>query len=84
MAEDFPGIELKYLENVEKFCYVGDTKGPTRGVVNSVITWIRSGSSKFRNLESFLVRRGLPLGAKGRSYSAHEHSIKFKKWDLAS
>ena len=77
MAEDFLGIELngQCIEIVEKFCYHGDTTGPTGGAVDSVITRIRSGSGKFRNLVSLFASRGLPIGAKGRLYSAHKYSI---------
>ena len=41
----------------------------------SVITKIRSGWSKFRDLIPLLANRALPLGAKGRLYSACVRSI---------
>ena len=50
-------------------CYPDDTKGVRGDAVDSIITRIRSGRSKFRDLVPLLASKGLPLGAKDRLYS---------------
>ena len=54
-AEDFPGIEFtgQSLKIVENFVYTGATIGARGGVFDSVITVIRSGRCKFRDLVRF-------------------------------
>ena len=54
-AEDFPGIEFtcQSLKIVENFVYTGVTIGARGGVFDSVITVIRSGRCKFRDLVRF-------------------------------
>ena len=56
-------------------CYPDDTKGVRGDAVDSIITRIRSGRSKFRDLVPLLASKGLPLGAKDRLYSAYVPSI---------
>ena len=72
IAEDCLGTELdgQSLEIMENFCYFGDTVRARKSVLYSVITRIRSRWCKFRDLVPLIVSRGLPLGAKGRRYSA--------------
>ena len=53
-----------------KVCYLGGTLEARGGAVDSVMTKIRSGQSKFGELVSLLASRGLPLGAK-TDYIAH-------------
>lgn len=44
IADDCPSKKLNghSLEIVEKCCYLGNTIGDNRGVVDCVITWIRN------------------------------------------
>ena len=56
-------------------CYPDDTKGVRGDAVDSIITRIRSGRSKFRDLVPLLASTGLPLEAKDRLYSAYVPSI---------
>ena len=73
------------LEFCENFCYLGDTAGSREGANDSVVTRIRSGWSKFRDLVPLLASKGLALGAKGRLYSACVLSvILLWKLDLTS
>ena len=55
--------------------YLGDTVRATGGLIDSVVTNIRSGWSKFRDLVSFLANGDLPLGAKDKLSSACVRSI---------
>lgn len=57
------------LEIVEKLCYLGDITRARSDVVDSVIEWIRSGSSEFRDLVPQLTSRYLPSTAKGKFHS---------------
>ena len=70
IADNFPGIELneQLLEIVERVCYLGDTIKVSVGALDSVKT-------RIRHLVSFLASNGLPLGIKGRLYSACVWSI---------
>ena len=47
-------IELnnQYLEIVEKFCYLGNTIEAKWGAINSTMTVVRSGWSRFRDLRA--------------------------------
>ena len=62
-AEDCPDIEFNCLslKIVEKFCYLGDTIVARECGFDSVITRIRGGWCKFRDLVPLLASRGLPL-----------------------
>ena len=57
------------------FCYLGYTIGAREVAVDGVITRTRSGYCKFRDSLPLVASRGLPLGAKGRLYSACVHSV---------
>ena len=61
---------------LEKFCCLGDTIGAIGGAGDSVMTRIRTGWSKFRDLMPMLASKGLPLKAKGALYSAFVSSIR--------
>ena len=76
ISENSAGIELsdQSLKIVEKF-YLDDTIGVRGGAFNSVITRIRNEWCKFRDLVTLLATRGLPLGEKGRLYSACARSV---------
>ena len=65
----------QFLEIVEKFCYSGETIGAREGAVDSVMTKIRRGWSKFSDSVPLLATRGLPLEAKGRLYFACVRSV---------
>ena len=64
-------------------CWLRNTVGVRRGAVDSVITRIKSGWSKFRDLVPLLVSRGLPLGANGRLCSAFVRSVMLYKIETA-
>ena len=49
---------------------IGYTKGAKEGAVDSDTTRIKSRWTKFRDLVPLLASRYLPIGAKGRLYSA--------------
>ena len=55
--------------------YLGDTVWATGGAIDSVVTKIRNGWSKFNDLGPFLANRDFPLGAKDILYSACVRSI---------
>ena len=80
----FPGIELndQSFEITEKFCYLGDMIGARGCAVDSALTRIRSGLSKFRDLVSLLASGGLPL--RSRLCSACVPNSNSSKSDLAS
>ena len=63
------------LEIVEKIYYLGRAIETKRGAVDSTMTMIKSGWSKFRDLVPLLASKSLPLGAKGRLYSAYVGSV---------
>lgn len=63
------------LEITEKFCYHGDAIGVRKGVVDSIITCVRSGWSNIRDLGPSLVSRQFSLGTKGTLHSASACSI---------
>ena len=56
--------------------YLGNTIGVRAGVFDSSITKMRSRCCKFSNFVPLLISRGLPMGAKGRLYSACVRSVK--------
>lgn len=60
---------------MEKFCYLGDTRGAIRDAFDSARISNRSGSCKYRDLVPFLDSRGFPLAAKGRSCYPCVHSF---------
>ena len=60
---------------MKKCYYFGDPIGSRRGAVDSVITKIRSGWSKFRDVVPLLASGNLPLGAKHGLHSACVCSI---------
>ena len=59
---------------MEKLFYLGETVGTKTSEFGSVITRLRSGSCKFRDLV-LLLTRGLSLGGKGRLYFACVYSV---------
>ena len=71
MPRRINGQSAKIMETF----YLGDTVWATGGVIDSVVTNIRSGWSKFRDLVSFLANGDLPLGAKDKLSSACVRSI---------
>ena len=52
-----------------------ETQEEIGGAFDSVITRIKNGWCKFRDLVLLLASRGLPLGAKGRLYFARVCSV---------
>ena len=57
----------------KKNCYLGDM---TQGCESDrVITMIRNGWCKFRDLVSLSASNGLPLGARGRLYSTCVYTV---------
>ena len=66
MAQDCSGILNDHSLEIVGKSYLGETNGATWGATDSVITRIKSGWTKSRDLVPLLASRGLPLGAKGR------------------
>ena len=65
----------RLLKLSKTFFYLGETIGAKGGVVDGVVTNIRSRRSKFRDLVPLLASRILPLGAKGKLYSTCAGSV---------
>ena len=59
MAKDCPGVELngQSLKIMEKFSNLGETVEVSGGAFDIVITNIRSGPSKFRNLVTLFANK---------------------------
>ena len=57
-------LDGQSLEVVNKFRYLGNTVGTRRAKVDSVLTRLRNGWSKFRALSPFPRSRGFPYEQK--------------------
>lgn len=68
-SRHFPELSGQSLEIVEKLCYLGDITRARSDVVDSVIEWIRSGLSQFRDLVPQLTSMYLPSAAQGKFHS---------------
>ena len=58
------------IEKVDKFCYLGDMLAAEGGADAAVVTRVRSGWFKFKQLAPFLLAKGTLLTLKGRVYDS--------------
>ena len=56
------------LENVGKFCYLGDVISADGGADSAVVARVQSAWKKFRELSQILTRKGASLLLKGKVY----------------
>ena len=63
------------LEVVDKFCYLGDMISAGGGAGESLVSRIRSGWKKFRELLPLLTSRGFSLRTKGHVFEACVRSV---------
>ena len=68
-------IENDNLDVVDKFCYLGDMISAGGGAEESILTRIRCGWKKFRELLPVLTSKGFSLLSKGSFYQACIRSV---------
>ena len=60
---------LEYLEEKEKFCYLGDMLDADGGCDSAITTRVRSAWKKFREYLPILTGKGFSLKLKGKVYA---------------
>ena len=68
-------IDNKEIDVVDKFCYLGDMISAEGGAEESIVTRIRCGWKKFRELLPLLTTKGFSLRSKGAFYQACIRSV---------